>query len=148
MYESHAVDSCLVDAWPRPVGLRCVQQRSPSFLLCSLACLSAWRVHKSANKSGHTPKGRSSCKDLCQRDSAGGKLHQCKVYYGLLLTLSDLLKCTVVCLAAERKMLFHNCSKRKKGSFLYSANKLLTQNDSLISGTVIPAPVFCLAYEA
>lgn len=61
-------------------------------------------------------------KTCAQRLQQGGRLHQSKVYYGLLLTLGDSLECAVVCLAAERKMLFHNCSKRKKGSYIQQIN--------------------------
>ncbi|KAL2309404.1 hypothetical protein Nmel_005603 [Mimus melanotis] len=66
----------------------------------------------------------------------GGKLHQCKAYYGLL-TLSDLLKYTIVCLAAER-----SCS------VLELKRRDANEKKASVSDTCIATVRHCVSNEA
>lgn len=82
--------------------------------------------------------------DLCLNDyGKGGRLHRCKVYYGLLLTLSD-----PVChclLQLNGRCSFTTVQKGERK--LYSANKLLTLNYSLSSVAESLLPQFSVLHR-
>lgn len=144
VYESQTVDSCPVDAWPRPVGLRCVQQRTLGSSCALLPCMSAWRGHKSANTSSHTPKGRSLCEDLCSRASAG---RQATSEQGVLWPSAHPgWPAWVCCLSCSWKEDAFSQLFKKEERKLYSANKLLTLNDSLISMAQLLLPQFSVSH--
>lgn len=114
----------------------CVSQvcaaENPRFLQCSLACMSALRGHESANTSSHTPKERSPCKDLCSK----GFSREAGYINGRCIMPSAHPEWPAqVCLCLSRSWkgdAFSQLFKMDERK-LYSANKLLTLNDSLSS---------------
>lgn len=105
--------------------------------------MSDWLGHRSANTSGCTPRGGSSCEDLCSKDSS--KAAGC---IGARYITASCSPRVTQCAIASRSWKEDALSQlfKKEERKLYSANQLLTLNYSLSSMAQSLLPQFSVLH--